>query len=156
MRAQTRQFRDSFDPAQDFIVKRPIRLSGEDLKPGSVFDKTRVPLRRLRQLFDSKLLAYPGETGKEWNKPVNPSRERLGGGNFSPDAPAPAAKASPAGVPAPDDALAAIEIPEDWERMPWYLRVQLAAKFSKVRLPNKAEAHKAIQDELDRRAALVT
>lgn len=152
MRAQIRQYRDAFDPAQTFIIRRPLRLNGEDLQPGKPFDKTRVPLRRLRQLFDQRMLSYPTETGREWNKPPNPKRERLGDGTWSPEAPPSAEASSPAPEPRSADPRDAIDIPEDWVRMPWYLRVQLAAKFSSIRLPNKAEAHAAIEAELERRA----
>lgn len=68
------QFRSAFDPDQSFVVRKPMRLAGEDLRAGSTFPKHRVTVRRLRQLFDSRYLAYPGETGRDLVKAGMPER----------------------------------------------------------------------------------
>ena len=41
-----------------FIVNRPIVISGETIAPGTVFDKTLVSERKLRQLFDQRYLRF--------------------------------------------------------------------------------------------------
>lgn len=68
------QFRADFDPAQSFVVRRPVRLSGVHLEPGAPFPTHTVSVRRLRQLFDSRIIAYPGEDGRDLTKPPAPKR----------------------------------------------------------------------------------
>lgn len=48
--------RERFDPAATYVVNRPILISGEELAPGTTFDKTLVDVRRLRQLYDQRYL----------------------------------------------------------------------------------------------------
>lgn len=48
-----------FEPGAPFIVLRGFRRDGEDLAPGSLFDKARVPVRRLRALYDQRHIGYP-------------------------------------------------------------------------------------------------
>lgn len=67
-------FRSDFDPDQAFIVRKPLRLAGVDLAPGAEFPKDAVPTRRLRQLFDSRLLAYPIESSRDIIRPSAPHR----------------------------------------------------------------------------------
>ncbi|HEY5412055.1 MAG TPA: hypothetical protein VIJ94_15140 [Caulobacteraceae bacterium] len=68
------QFRADFDPEASFVVRQAMRLSGSELAPGSDFPKAAVTTRRLRQLFDSRLIAYPGEDGRDLAKPPAPRR----------------------------------------------------------------------------------
>lgn len=46
--------REKFDPARDFIVNRSLKCGGRDFVRGSLFDKTIVSTRRLRQLYDRR------------------------------------------------------------------------------------------------------
>jgi hypothetical protein len=48
--------RGRFDPEANFVVNRPILISGEEIAPGTTFDKKLVDLRRLRQLYDQRYL----------------------------------------------------------------------------------------------------
>lgn len=54
----TRYFREDFDRGRDFIATRGFTLSGRNLNPGDLIDKTALPTRRLRQLYDRRLVAY--------------------------------------------------------------------------------------------------
>ena len=48
--------RQEFDPGWDFIVKRGLKASGVEFLPGDSFDKTKVTIRRLRQLYAQRWL----------------------------------------------------------------------------------------------------
>jgi hypothetical protein len=52
----TRERRPEFDPAADYITVKPMLLGGDAIAVNSPFDKARVPLRRLRQLYDGRYL----------------------------------------------------------------------------------------------------
>lgn len=51
-----------FDPERDFVARKVVTFGGVGYAPGDVIDKAAVPLRRLRQLFDAKVLAYAAPT----------------------------------------------------------------------------------------------
>lgn len=52
-------YRDQFDPAREFVVRRGFRCNGVDLRAGKPFDKRSVTLRRLKGLFHSGQIAFP-------------------------------------------------------------------------------------------------
>jgi hypothetical protein len=133
------RYREAFDPGQDFVIMRPLRLDGVALAEGTIFDKTKVPTRRLRQLFDQRALSYPHETGRDRCRPPNPNR--------------PIIREQKAVAPAQNAAEAhAVDIPADWRGLRWARLLHLASQFSSGRLMNKPEAEAAIEAELARRA----
>lgn len=46
-----------FDPAASFVVSRSFRWASREMRPGDPFDKTAVPVRKLRMLYDARLIA---------------------------------------------------------------------------------------------------
>lgn len=48
--------REKFDPGREFSVLKRFRCEGLDLAPGEAFDKQRVNVRRLHQLYDQKYI----------------------------------------------------------------------------------------------------
>lgn len=50
-----------FDPERNFVARKAIALGSTSYAPGDMIDKAVVPLRRLRQLFDAKVLQYAAE-----------------------------------------------------------------------------------------------
>lgn len=52
-----------FDPERDFVARKAVAFGDVVYAPGDAIDKAVVPARRLRQLFDAKVLAY-GEPTK--------------------------------------------------------------------------------------------
>ena len=64
-----------FDPSRDFVVNRPLQVQGVRLSRGQPFDKLRVELRHLRQLYERRDIAYAdelvvGENSDRKNEPV--------------------------------------------------------------------------------------
>jgi hypothetical protein len=135
------RFRDAFDAEQVFIVRRPLRVNGEALPAGAEFPKTAVKLRRLRELFDQRVLAYPGETPHERARPVNPVRLRL------PDAYWRAPPPEPPQAPAWD-----IAIPDRWQYLKWPHLLALAASLSSRPIRTKRDVFASITAEEKRRA----
>jgi hypothetical protein len=174
------RFREAFDPDRDFIVRRALRLSGADVPVGATFNKTLVPTRRLRQLFNQRVLAYSDETGRDLARPPHPDLRRPPAGRRAPAVvaepiePAYSAldlhKAAAAADGDPDtlqERLAAeprvarakpsdprdqIPIPKDWAKLVWPKRLQLASAFSTTRVVNGADAAAVLEAELARRA----
>ena len=70
--------RSLFDPSKDFVVITPngIKAFGEFFPYLSVFKKDLVNERTLRQLYDSKSLAFKGEEGTH-RKPVTAPKKSL-------------------------------------------------------------------------------
>jgi hypothetical protein len=126
-------FREPFDPGKTFVVCRPVRLGGRPLAVGAVFPRDRVELRRLRQLYDSRMLGYPGETGRQRVRPTSPVRVRLGAG-------------SAAAMPVPP-----VPIPDGWRDLEWIPMQVLARKFTKATAPTREECIEAIETEIMRR-----
>lgn len=56
----TRALREEFDRGRDFVVARAFTCNNKELVPGVPFDKTQVPTRRLRQLFDLRMISMAG------------------------------------------------------------------------------------------------
>lgn len=54
-------YRTRFDPAGNFIVRKPTTVSGRRFERLESFDKTLVSERRLRQMFAQRTLVYDGE-----------------------------------------------------------------------------------------------
>lgn len=54
-----------FDRDADFVVLRPMRVGGNDLRPGDPFDKRAVSLRTHRVLFEQRKI---DEVGGCWHK----------------------------------------------------------------------------------------
>ncbi len=133
-------YRDPFDPGKDFVVLRPMTVSGLDVQSGESFNKQLVTTRRLRQLFDQRYLAYPHETPGQRRRTPHPRRAGLVELNEG------ATMRPPPTKPAP------VVIPTDWQHLPWNAMSSLAAKFSRLRITNKRNAFAAIQAEVDRRA----
>jgi len=52
-----------FDPERDFVARKAVVFGDDSFAPGDAINKAVVPLRRLRQLYDAKVLAY-GEPRK--------------------------------------------------------------------------------------------
>lgn len=46
-----------FDPAASFVVARSFMWASREQRPGEPFDKTSVPVRKLRLLYDARLIA---------------------------------------------------------------------------------------------------
>lgn len=60
-----------FDRDQDFIVKRSIKCSGKSYNPGDKLDKTRLTTRRLRQLYEQRIVVMVEPEDKDLDdKPV--------------------------------------------------------------------------------------
>ncbi len=136
-------WRTTFNPERDFVVIRSIF----GLKRGSVFDKSLVTERRLRQLFDQRVIHYPGEQPGAITDVAR--RARRGGG-----APLLVQLVEAAGFGAPTDHLVArgaVEIPADWATMPWNDRRALAAQLTDDPVKNGDQVTAAIEAELARR-----
>lgn len=54
-----------FDRDADFVVLRPLRSAGRDLRPGDHFDKTMATVRMHRLLFEQRKI---DEVGGCWHK----------------------------------------------------------------------------------------
>lgn len=133
-------FRSTFNPDREFIVRRPLTLGDRALVPGDVFPKTEVALRRLRQLYDQRVIRYPEEISGH----VIASRRGIAA--QAPESPVPA-QVAPA---APEDQT---DIPEGWAGLPWAQRKALGMKFG-AKVTSSAQAvHTAIEAELERRGA---
>ncbi|PYE89588.1 hypothetical protein [Phyllobacterium leguminum] len=52
-------WRHEFERDRDFVVfRRPLKICGEEFAPGAPFDKTIVPTRKLRQLFEGHRIVF--------------------------------------------------------------------------------------------------
>ncbi|WEX10284.1 hypothetical protein [Chelativorans sp. AA-79] len=135
-------WRHAFDRDRDFIVRRQLTIGGKTFAPGEPFDKTLVPTRRLRQLFDSHRIIYT-----DVPKPGNAKRSMLEPRR----APAPRHDPKPS---APPQGAEPVEIPEDWASKP-FLAIKAIAKQIKPDLDAKAkkpEIVAIIEAEITRRA----
>ncbi len=138
------QFREDFDPERSFEANRSFTCDGRDYSPGEAFEKTSVPVRRLRQLFNRRLIRYPHEDPKRIFKPGAP--ERFGrwkqpGATLRHAAPQTAAKAE--SLP---------PIPEGWDSLPWFSLRAVTSKLFGVMPATKDEASALFRAEIARRA----
>lgn len=51
-----RYFREDFDRGKDFVVKRQFKSGSKVYVPGILIDKTAFTVRRLRQLYDMRMI----------------------------------------------------------------------------------------------------
>lgn len=52
---------DKFDESRTFIVRKNVRVSGHDFVPGEQFDKALVTVRRLRQMYEQRIVIMADE-----------------------------------------------------------------------------------------------
>lgn len=126
-------WRKAFDPERDFIVRRKVTCGGEKFVPGDVFDKTLLPTRRLRQLYDQRVIMFSGD--KPGQKIVRRKRPLADDDVIGPTV-------------HPNDG---VNIPHNWETLPWNERRALAAQLTTARVVNGPDAAAAITAELERR-----
>lgn len=138
------QFRDDFDPERVLEAARTFICAGRRYSPGVAFEKADVPLRRLRQLFNRRLLRYPGEDPRQMCKPSAP--ERFGRWAKT------ASMLRPSAPPVDAEAQALPPIPEGWESLPWFSLRAVTSKLFGVRPANKEEASALFKAEIARRA----
>lgn len=153
-------WRTTFNPERDFVVRRPLTVAGQLLARGDPFPKTAVPLRRLRQLYDQRVIHYPGETpGARIDK------RPTGLGAAIEAAMAGFCQVEPEVEPAtPDDLTASagvagdafterrdVIVPDDWRGLSWPKRRALAALLTDEPVANAAQVEAAITAELERR-----
>ena len=67
--------RQDFDRGFVFVVQRAFLLSGKELAPGTIFDKSLVDSRKLKQLYDQRYLRLAEADELPQSKPR--SRARL-------------------------------------------------------------------------------
>lgn len=111
-----------YDPDGEFIVRRKTTVAGLTFEAGDIFDKTLVTRRRLRQMFDQRVIVRPLF--------AEPRLQR---------------------EPVDEDPSTLPPIPEDWETMHWTQRRKLAAEISGGEIPNNETAVSIIAKELERR-----
>jgi hypothetical protein len=130
-------WRKTFDPSLDFVVRRRVTLGGRIMEPGEAVDKTVMNLRRLRQLYDQRVIIFAGD------KP----------GAYIPPA---TAEDEPETEAVSDDypERTAVLIPADWRDLHWQTMRGLAAQITDLTLSTKADAIAAIELELTRRGQL--
>lgn len=165
MRAPNRApWRTTFNPEREFVVRRRITVGMTILKPGDAFPKTEVTLRRLRQLYDQRVIHYPGETP---GAPLDFARRAsglsadVGGADADGAEPAPEDAEAPSQAPTASAGVAgdqftsraSVDIPDDWQGLSWPQKRALGALLTDDPVTNKAEAEAAIAAELERRAA---
>jgi hypothetical protein len=85
------RMRAPFDRGNDFFAVRSFKLNGCEIAPGSLFDKTLVTTRRLRQMYDARMLTQ---------KPVSAFLDATGQQTAPSSVSQPAAsETAPAGIP---------------------------------------------------------
>lgn len=70
-----REVRPQFDPGADFYVTRPFKAGGKVYAVDELFDKSLVEARRLRQMYDQRMLRQQGPTSTS-DEPYAPVRRR--------------------------------------------------------------------------------
>jgi hypothetical protein len=137
-------WRNKFDRDRDFVVRRMVTVQGQTFGPGNAFDKTLVTTRRLRQLYDQRVIMFSGDTpGAIIPKAAVPKRtsaERKPNGNGTDKTP-------------PADHRSAIEIPADWADIAWPDRLALAKKLTEETVRSGHQVRAIIEAELARRGA---
>lgn len=137
-------WRTTFNPDREFVVRRgPLTVgAGVTLKVGEAFPKSEVTLRRLRQLYDQRVIRYPDE---------DPGAHLAYDRRASGQAPVETAPGEPEPEPVADP-RDAVEIPDNWAELPWPQRRSLAALLTDDKVVNGEDAEAAITAELARRA----
>lgn len=62
---------DEFDRGRDFVAVRGFRVNGQQVLPGERFDTSLVTVRRLRQMYDTRLIEF-SKTGQPEVTPAQP------------------------------------------------------------------------------------
>lgn len=124
-------YRGRFDPEREFVARRAFGSGVATVRGGETIDKTRYSLRRLRQMFDARMIQYPGETP---------------GGIIRPEPPAPPSDPMPERT--------AVEIDDDWEGLSWQKQLSIASKLEPGVQHNRAQSIELIKAEIARRAFL--
>ena len=60
-----RFFRPEFDRNREFVVNRELTVGGRKLPPGHPLDKTHFTVRRLRQMYDLRIVGFAPEQSAE-------------------------------------------------------------------------------------------
>jgi hypothetical protein len=60
---------DELDRGMDFVVVRGFRVNGKQVLPGERFDTSQVTVRRLRQMYDRRMIDIP-QVGQPVTAPV--------------------------------------------------------------------------------------
>lgn len=70
-----RYFRQEFDREREFVCARSFVFNARAYVPGQPIDKSRFTVRRLRQLFDNRYLAFAPERSEEPAPPPVPPEQ---------------------------------------------------------------------------------
>lgn len=74
--ATTLSRQDEFDRGRDFVVVKNVIVNGKAYAPGDKFDTTQVTVRRLRQMYESRMIDIP-----HIGQPVKPTPEPQAAGD---------------------------------------------------------------------------
>ena len=130
-------WRKTFDPSSDFVVRRRTTLSGRMMEPGEAVDKSGLTLRRLRQLYDQRVIINSGDTPGAYIAPAKPVNKPKAEVVFD-DHPH----------------RTAVVLPDGWRDLHWQSMRAIAAQITDLTLNNKADAIAAIEMEICRRGLL--
>lgn len=61
----SRHLSEKFDGTREFEAARPVKLAGADLKIGDLIDKGKLTVRRLRLLFEQRIIRFADATTAE-------------------------------------------------------------------------------------------
>ncbi|WP_374900903.1 hypothetical protein [Brucella endophytica] len=124
-----------------------MKICGEEFAPGTPFDKTLVPTRKLRQLFEGHRIKFA-----DVDKPGHGERSMLEPRLVQPMA-VPAAE--PVNMPPVHAGTVTenqpVDIPSNWRDLTWQERRSIASKISDFPIKNGGDADAAIELELERR-----
>jgi len=132
-------WRKDFNRHKEFVVRKKIVLDGELLVAGSPFPKERVTTRRLRQLFDTRIIVFADDEAAPELAPKK-AKQRAAPEQLEPEI-------EPAGaVP--------VEIPADWRKLNAAGKVALALTIDPdCNATTGVTAASVIAEEAKRRAA---
>ncbi len=150
-------WRKEFDPEKTFTVRRKVTVGGKRLSPGDSFDPTLVTVRRLRQLYDQRIIQFEGDTpGKLIRefRSLPPSKRRSD--RIIIDDPYSQAPVEPTPEELAEqerlEARSVIDIPDDWATLSWNARRALAKSLTDDTVKNGDAAAEVINAEIARRA----
>jgi len=63
---------EEFDRGRDFVVVREVTVNGKTYVPGEPFDPTEVTVRRLRQMYDARMIDLPATGQPKVAPPPSP------------------------------------------------------------------------------------
>lgn len=121
-------YRGRFDISREFVARRGFRGGPGFVQAGDAIDKGDFTHRRLRQLYEARIIKYPEETP----------------GAIMPQVP----------EEIPDDfpERTAIDIPDDWRDMKWPQMRSLASSIEPGKAKDTKSALAIINNEQARRA----